>query len=40
MVAGGDVAEVNAVTTNRSKETAKEKEARREKDKQLKRMDK
>ncbi len=39
-VAGGDVAELNVVILNRSNETAKQKEARREKEKLAKRVDK
>jgi hypothetical protein len=39
-VAGGDVAELNVVVMNRSKETEKQKEARREKDKLAARVDK
>jgi hypothetical protein len=39
-VAGGYVAGLNVVTMNRAKETPNQKEARREKDKQVKRMDK
>jgi hypothetical protein len=39
-VAGADVAGLNVVTMNRAKETPNQKEARREKDKEAKRMDK
>ncbi len=39
-VAGGDVAGLSVVTMNRANKTPNQKEARREKDKQVKRMDK